>query len=52
MKNIRTAAAIANDQKQYCSDFELNIDVITAEINDFIQNKGGCPVILSGLGPM
>ena len=39
MKNIRTAAAIANDQKQYCSDFELNIDVITAEI--YCLDKNG-----------
>ena len=30
----------------------LQYDVITAEINDYLKNKGGCPVILSGLGPM
>ena len=52
MNTNRTTATSANEQKKYCSDFELNIDVITAEINDYIQNRGGCPVILSGLGPI
>ena len=42
----------AYDQKKFYADFELNIDVITAEINDYLKNKGGCPVILSELGPM
>ncbi len=42
----------AYDQKKFYADFELNIDVITDEINNYIQNRGGCPVILSGLGPI
>ena len=51
MSKIRNTENNAYEKKVY-SDFELNIDVITAEINDYLQNKGGCPVILSGLGPM
>ena len=51
MSRIRNTQNGAYEKKVY-SDFELNIDVITAEINDYLQNKGGCPVILSGLGPM
>jgi hypothetical protein len=51
MSRIRNTENNAYEKKVY-SDFELNIDVITAEINDYLQNKGGCPVILSGLGPM
>ncbi len=51
MSRIRNTENNAYERKVY-SDFELNIDVITAEINDYLQNKGGCPVILSGLGPM
>ena len=51
MSRIRNTENDAYEKKVY-SDFELNIDVITAEINDYLQNKGGCPVILSGLGPM
>ena len=51
MSRIRNTENNAYEKKDY-SDFELNIDVITAEINDYLQNKGGCPVILSGLGPM
>lgn len=52
MNTNLTTATDAYAQKKYCSDFDLNIDVITAEISDYIQNRGGCPVILSGLGPM
>ena len=52
MSNTRTIKTGAYDQKKVYSDFELNIDVITREINDYIQNRGGCPVILSGLGPI
>ena len=51
MSRIRNTENNAYERKVY-SDFELNIDVITAEINDYLQNKGGCPVILSGLSPM
>ncbi len=51
MSRIRNNENNAYEKKVY-SDFELNIDVITTEINDYLQNKGGCPVILSGLGPM
>ncbi len=51
MSRIRNTENSAYEKKVY-SDFELNIEVITAEINDYLQNKGGCPVILSGLGPM
>ena len=51
MSRIRHTENSAYEKNLY-SDFELNIDVITAEINDYLQNKGGCPVILSGLGPM
>ena len=51
MSSIRNTENSAYEKKVY-SDFELNIEVITAEINDYLQNKGGCPVILSGLGPM
>ena len=51
MSRIRNTENNAYEKKVY-SDFELNIDVSTAEINDYLQNKGGCPVILSGLGPM
>lgn len=40
------------EQQKIYADFELNIDVITNEINNYIQNRGGCPVILSGLGPI
>ena len=51
MSRIRNTENNAYEKKVY-SDFELNIDVITTKINDYLQNKGGCPVILSGLGPM
>ena len=51
MSRIRNTENDAYEKKVY-SDFDLNIDVITAEINDYLKNKGGCPVILSGLGPM
>ncbi len=51
MSRSRNTENNAYERKVY-SDFELNIDVITTEINDYLQNKGGCPVILSGLGPM
>ena len=51
MSRIRNTENNAYEKKVY-SDFELNIDVITDEINNYIQNRGGCPVILSGLGPI
>lgn len=40
------------DQKRINSIFELDIDAINADIGDFIRNGRGCPVIVSGLGPI
>ena len=38
MSRIRNTENNAYEKKVY-SDFELNIDVITTEINDYLQNK-------------
>ena len=51
MSRIRNNENNAYEKKVY-SDFDFFNDTATTEINDYLQNKGGCPVILSGLGPM
>lgn len=32
--------------------FELDIDVLNTQISDYIHTGSGCPLIVSGLGPI
>ncbi len=40
------------DQKRFYSIFDLDMDEINADLDDFILKGRGCPVIVSELGPI
>ena len=52
MNRIHDIETAVCDQKRFYSIFELDMDVINADLNDFIRNGRGCPIIVTGLGPI